>query len=432
MGNTQRELRSVLAGAVLLVVAHAGRADIIANLVAQVSEAEIQAHIAALEGPRASVASQAAAAAYVTGHFESLGYSVIHDIVGSSENVIATLPGQMTPELVFIIGAHFDTVSGSPGADDNASGVAGVLEIARVLAGTPVASSIELIAFGLEELGLMGSTQYAQAATAAGADIIGMLSLEMIAYTCATSGCQFPFIDLPPCLAVSTPGVDVGTFIAAVTNGASAGLRNVFVGAANTYVPGLHHEWAQVAGDGSCFPDTRRSDHAPFWDQGYPALMLTDTANFRNPNYHQPTDTLATLDLGFARLVTQAALAAAMMAVGPESATPTQTPQDSATPTSSATRPEASPLTPALVDTATPTPTTIICTGDCSGDGEVTINELITGVNIALGNSEVLSCPEVDANDDGEVAINELITAVNNALRGCPGGLVDVGPSQPS
>ena len=301
---------SVMGGTVQL------HADCIGDLVDQVSQTNIAAHIKALAFPRDDPESQAVASAYIAGQLESYGYNVTLDPVGTSENVIARLEGTLTPDSVFVVGAHFDTVPGSPGADDNASGVAGMLEIARLLADFQPASSIEFVGFALEEAGLVGSTHYAHQAFEANVDIIGMFSMEMIAYTCFTPGCQFPFGDIPSCLDVEPEGVNVGTYIAAVGNDASARLLQQFAAAAATYVPDLEVVTAQVAGVGLCFPDTRRSDHAPFWDHGYRGLMLTDTANFRNPNYHTPNDTPDTLDLGFARLVTQATLATIVLEVG--------------------------------------------------------------------------------------------------------------------
>jgi hypothetical protein len=143
-----------------------------------------------------------------------------------------------------------------------------------------------------------------------------MFSLEMISYTCSAMGCQVPFADIPSCLDVSTPGLTTGSFIAAVGNDASLGLLWVLVAVSTQRVPSLQVETAQVAGTGGCFSDARRSDHAPYWDQGYPALMITDTANFRNPNYHSVNDTPATLDLAFATEVTQALVATVVTMTG--------------------------------------------------------------------------------------------------------------------
>jgi hypothetical protein len=279
-----------------------------------VSQARIQGHIATLAAStRFTPQQRTDAADYITGQLEGWGYTVTESPFPGGINLVARAEGTTRPDEVFILSGHYDTVSGSPGADDDASGVAGVLEVARVLAGVPLEASVEFVFFDLEEAGLVGSTAYAQAAAGNGTDVIGMLSLEMIAFTCATPGCQFAFVGVPGCIIVAPGGVDVGNFIGVVSNNASSPLQQTFALAVALFVPSLQQVSAVVAGTGTCFPDTRRSDHGPFWDQGYPALMITDTANFRNPNYHASTDTLPTLDLAFARDVTQATLATVVM-----------------------------------------------------------------------------------------------------------------------
>jgi hypothetical protein len=107
-----------------------------------------------------------------------------------------------------------------------------------------------------------------------------------------------------------------GDFLAIIGNTASAELAAAVERAMNRHVPDLKTLSLMVPAQGERLPDTRRSDHAAFWDHGYPALMLTDTANFRNPHYHQPTDTLATLDLTFMRRVAEAVAAAAIDLAG--------------------------------------------------------------------------------------------------------------------
>jgi Zn-dependent M28 family amino/carboxypeptidase len=300
-------MRTLGAGCVVLLLASAARADVIADLVALVSRDRFVGHETALVGERATPVEQAAAADYIADQLAADGLVVTRDPVLDSENVIAALPGRGHPEQVFVVGAHFDSVAGSPGADDNASGVSALLELAQVLVGASFDATIEFVAFGLEEDGLVGSTHYAAQARYEGRDIIGMISLEMIAFTCPK--CQFPFGNIDTCFAVSNEGVNAGTYIGAVANGTSAWMTDAFQSAAASYVPSLQTEWAVVAGDGSCLPDTRRSDHAPFWDRGYPAMMLTDTADYRNKHYHTATDTFATLDLDFATDVTRATLA---------------------------------------------------------------------------------------------------------------------------
>lgn len=319
--SSQRSMFAALAGLVLLAGAGNARANAIDDLVAQISQTNLATHVAVLAAaPRADVVSQAAAAAYVEGELQAYGYTTsrqpVASTIGVSDNVVARLVGTTAPDDVVVIGAHYDTVAGSPGADDNASGVAALLEIARVLAGAPQPWSIEFVAFAHEERGLLGSHVHAQDALVAGTNVVAMYSLEMLAYTCPAP-CQLPFIDVPPCLDVSIELQTTGNFIGLVANTASGSLVEGLEAAAARYAPGLLTGSAEVAGTGACFPDTRRSDHAPYWDRGFPAMMLTDTANFRNPNYHQPSDLPTSLDLGLTADVARAVLAAAATQLAP-------------------------------------------------------------------------------------------------------------------
>jgi hypothetical protein len=307
-----------LAWAFALLVAGAGtaRAAALDQLVARVTQAGMQERLEALVGERVTPEQQAATSAYLQAELTACGYAVATEPVDDSENVIASLPGALTPEQVFLVGAHFDTVEGTPGADDDASGVAAMLEIACALADESPRSTIQFVGFALEEPGLVGSTRFALDASLAGRQIAGMISLEMIGYTCAEPLCQANFFDIPPCLDVSEEFVNTGLHIAVVGNTSSTAWKDAFVAAAAEAVPDLPVLWGLVAGAGECLPDSRRSDHAPFWDHGYPALLVTDTANFRNQNYHQPSDTLDTLDLPFATRVAQATLATVALQAG--------------------------------------------------------------------------------------------------------------------
>jgi Zn-dependent M28 family amino/carboxypeptidase len=268
--------------------------------------------MAQIEGARYAFGTEAErtklgeVAGYIHTQLETLGLSVEEDPVTygvqTFPNIIGTLPGTVCPDTSFIIGAHYDTVGSSPGADDNGSGVAAVLEIARVLSNDSFQPSIEFVGLSFEEEGLIGSEQMASQASAAGKDIAGVLVFDMIGYTCDTPGCQ----TYPP----GFSGPDVGNFIAAIGNTASAPLLQTFTEASASAVPALPVSPWEVPGNGETFPDTRRSDHAPFWDEGYQALMITDTANFRNQNYHSPLDTSSTLNLSFTADVANASLAA--------------------------------------------------------------------------------------------------------------------------
>ena len=302
-------------------------ADTVDDLVNDVSMDQIRAHLSALPAPRDTPASQNAAIGYIVSQWQSYGYTVTQDPVLQSANLILHIAGERAPERTFVVGAHFDSDEDSPGADDDGAAVAGLLEMARVLAGQHLASSLELVAFGAEEQGLVGSRQYARESRDALREISGMLSLEEIAYTCTRPGCQFVFPIIAGCLQIDHPVSNVGTFIAGIGNDASSELLHAFQTAAARYVPKLSVDTGQIAGLGGCLPDSRRSDHASFWDQDYPALLITDTANFRNPNYHKTTDTIDTLDLTFATQVTRAALATALRVAGLASdPVPTPTP----------------------------------------------------------------------------------------------------------
>jgi len=280
----------------------------IPELVTQVSEANLAAHIAALGGPRATPAAWAATTAYIAAELGAYGYTVTTQPIAGSANVIAVKPGLTLPGEVYVLGAHFDTVSSSPGADDNASGVAGVLEVARILAAEPLATTVHFVFFAHEELDYEGSEAYAAALAAASTDVIGMISVDMIGYSCSTPGCQTVLPDIPGCVDSQIVS-DVGTWLGFASNTASLHLADAFTADVAAFVPGFETEGFVVEGDGTCAPDTRRSDHKSFWDLGYPAFVVTDGAFSRNPNYHTANDTLETLDMAFAANATRSLLA---------------------------------------------------------------------------------------------------------------------------
>ena len=207
-------------------------------------------------------------------------------------NLILRLPGQR-PELApVLVAAHYDGPLGSPGADDNASGVAALLELARRWAQTPPKRPVWLVAFDQEEWGMVGSTALARELKANGQRLHLMLSLEMLGYTAEEQNY--------PLEAMKALYGSRGDFIALVANTGAAAL-----------LPGLSRGMGahvktkvlQVPFKGRQLPDVRLSDHSPFWDEGYNAVMVTDTSFMRNPHYHQPSDTIETLDLPFLRAV---------------------------------------------------------------------------------------------------------------------------------
>ncbi len=292
-------------------------------------------HLRALIGERHPVSSPASlrqAEEYLAEQFRALGLEVFRhpfDALGASyRNVVATLPASLAPSRSLpgnppplLVAAHYDTVPGSPGADDNASALAVMLEVARCLRGVPLSGPVRFIGFCLEEEDLLGSLAYVSSLRTANEEIAGAIVLECVGYARTDKGSQ----RTPPTgmgaswrarggrvqkIPVSVPSV--GDFLGIVGNAASAELAGAVEAAANAQVPDLKTVSLLVPGNGELLPDTRRSDHSAFWHYGYPAVMLTDTANFRNPHYHKPTDTLDTLNLEFMEKVAAAVTAAAL------------------------------------------------------------------------------------------------------------------------
>lgn len=276
-----------------------------------VSESGARRHLERLVGPRDPFDGHArleAAADYIADVFRGFGLQLVEDRFRCEgrwyRNLVASLQGSSCDGQVLVV-AHYDTVPESPGADDNASGVAGLLEAARALARHRFKRDLVFVAFALEEYGNPGSLHYAQQARACGAAIAGVFDLEMIGYT-------GPVQTAPP--GVAAPAV--GDFIGVVGNQRSEGLVSLFKGGAARVAPSLPVQSLVVEGNGENLPLVRLSDHAPFWDAGYPAVMITDTAFLRNPHYHLRTDTLDTLDLPFLRQVAAATAASAALLAG--------------------------------------------------------------------------------------------------------------------
>jgi hypothetical protein len=265
----------------------------IAEMVDQVSQTRLSALVAGLQSFQTRYAStsnceEAGAAIYDA--FQQSGLQTEADSFTfsanayTSSNIIATIPGQVAPGRVVIVCAHYDSTSSqartaAPGADDNASGTAAVMEIARVLAPYQFDFTVKFIAFSAEEWGLYGSKHYAAAARQRGENIIGVVDLDMIGYADA----------LPE---------DLDLFV----NDRSDWLGDAYIAAANRYAPlGLTKR---------INPSVTGSDHSPFWDQGYSALVGIEDYPLRNPNYHKPADTIDTLNLEFATAVARASAAA--------------------------------------------------------------------------------------------------------------------------
>jgi len=203
---------------------------------------------------------------------------------GTGRNVVATIAGTALPERVVIVGAHYDSFSNdefhvAPGADDNASGTAALLEIARVMSRRRFSLAIRFIAFDTEELGMFGSERAASLARHRRDSVVAMLNLDMVGFTNAGKRA-----------------------LAVVPDRGNQWLANRFVEATSRYgvllrvVKRVNARWA-------------RSDNMSFWAAGYPALDITEEEPDSNPHIHHTSDTADTLDLDFLTAVTRATLA---------------------------------------------------------------------------------------------------------------------------
>jgi hypothetical protein len=247
-------------------------------------------------------AALAEAAGYIRDSLAGQGYTVLAQPYTSQgvavENLEIVLPGSRVPGEIVIAGAHYDSVVGSPAANDNGSGVAALLEIARLLAGSALPRTVRLVAFVNEEPPFfygteMGSRVYAERARQRGEQIRAMLSLETMGYYTDAPASQrypFPFRYFYP---------DTGNFVGFVGN---LGSRRLVRRAVAAFRDAAAFPSEGVAAPG-WMTGVHWSDHWSFWQAGYPAIMVTDTALFRYPHYHSRNDTPDKLDYaGLARV----------------------------------------------------------------------------------------------------------------------------------
>lgn len=235
------------------------------------------------------------AAVYIRDSFVAFGYTVSEqtfELGGRTfRNIEAALPGRTARQDIVIVGGHYDSVTGTPGADDNASGVAAVLELARRMSDNPADRTVKFVAFANEEPPFfytedMGSRHYARAARGRGDRITAMLSLETIGYYSDAAGSQ----RYPPVLGWFYP--DRGDFIGFVGNVGSRALVHRVI---REFRSSAQFPSAGTAAPAQ-IPGIAWSDHWSFWKEGYDAVMITDTAPFRNPHYHELSDRPETLD----------------------------------------------------------------------------------------------------------------------------------------
>lgn len=224
-------------------------------------------------------------------NFSSFGYPG-HNLIGRKYGLLDDAP-------TWYITAHYDSEINTPGVDDNATGTIAVMEAMQVLTQFEFKESIRFIAFDLEEDGLLGSTNYVLNHIEPWEDIQGVLNMEMLGYYSDVPNSQsIPFgfsLFFPAAYAQVEADSFRGNFLTNVSNTNSEWLMRELDTCATLYAPGLRVVGISTPATGLATPDLRRSDHAPFWDAGYPALMLTDGANQRNGNYHQPGDSLSTI-----------------------------------------------------------------------------------------------------------------------------------------
>src|SRR5574337_989352 len=257
-----------------------------------------------------------AAADYIEAEWRCQGYQVVprwYDLSGTQwANLEVSRPGSARPDEILLIGAHYDSVRGSPGANDNASGVAALLELSRLFADITPALTVRFVAFVNEEppffmTRCQGSVVYAKAVRARGDAIRLMVSLETIGCYSDRRGSQ----RYPPLFRFFYPSR--ANFIAFVSDFRSRTLMHRAVQAfrRNSDFPLEHVATFRF------IPGVAWSDHWSFWRRGYPALMVTDTAFYRYPYYHTSQDTpekLAYPDL--ARVTAGLAEAFAALALG--------------------------------------------------------------------------------------------------------------------
>ena len=268
--------------------------------------ARLKGHVdvlAGLIGPRhlGKPSTMEAAVAYIQRQLaaggENVGRQTYKAFGAETCNLIVERRGTGRAAEIVVVGAHYDTVPETPGADDNASAVAMLLEVARLTAGVRMRRTVRFVAFSCEEpphfyTDTMGSDQYARACRKAGENVVGMLCLEMVGFfSDAPESQQIP-PGIPRFLRRAFPAR--GNFLTAVGNLKSVRLLWAFRrgfkkrSALPLYTVALPERIHEI----------RLSDNGSFWDFGYPALMITDTSFLRNPHYHLASDKPETLDYG--------------------------------------------------------------------------------------------------------------------------------------
>ena len=282
----------------------------LSSLNLDIDQTQLLNHVSSISQPRATPNQKPPIRNYIIEVLANYGLSPSiqsynHPQTGSVTtggiNIISELAGSDPATGTIILGAHYDSQIGSPGADDNGSAIATLLEAARLFSAASSQSTftktLKLVFFDQEEQqpdgsGLLGSSAFTQLESNL-ANVQGAVILDMIGYACHVPGCQ-QYPESLPLQAVP----ETGDFLAVLGLSTHTDLLGAFIGSAQTNWPlvlSLPIPQATLR----FFPDLLRSDHAPFWETDIPAVFVTDTANFRNPNYHAASDTPETLDPSF-------------------------------------------------------------------------------------------------------------------------------------
>ncbi len=304
----------------------------------QVSRRQIESHLRSIEGDRSPIIKNSKwleMHEYLQRHLFSLGYFVkmqkftyLRRDGYNIEAMMTDTESDVSDSRILLV-AHYDTVPNSPGADDNASGLAVLLEVARVLAEKlPEASQhVQFVFFDAEEAspelyrehvddvpefdssysiqGLYGAQAWLKKYLATEKDdwkIKAVLNFESVGYYTKNPNSQ----QLPAGIPVKVP--NKGDFLALITTDTGRSIQELYSSCLDDIRISLKYVNLVVPQKGRTLPDTRRSDHAPFWDHDIPTLFLTDTGNFRNPHYHKPSDRVNTLDIRMIQRITQAAI----------------------------------------------------------------------------------------------------------------------------
>jgi Zn-dependent M28 family amino/carboxypeptidase len=282
--------------------------EAIADVLRDVSPEKLYAFVDLLAFPRhydAERIANVSARDLLLKLLQNMGYAPV--LQGSYDNiVVSSSAAEEGPYL--LLGAHYDSVPGTPGADDNGSAVAVCLECARLIKEHEIGGAM-IVLFNREEDGLLGGSEFVTHLAGQSAWAVEEAHIfEMVGYCDRRPGSQ----RMPPGL----PGVtapDVGDFIALLANRHSNAIAESLLTLAASYVPQLSVIALKIyLGIEKYFGHLHRSDHAPFWQAGIPSIMWTDTSEFRNPHYHRASDTPETLDYEFMSHVAKVALARAI------------------------------------------------------------------------------------------------------------------------